>query len=81
MDHEDLLARVTVDPAVCTGIPSIRGTRICIATVLDAMAEGFTTAEILDHDPSLDTDNIRSAVACAAGLARENLPRTQPARS
>ena len=38
MTHEELLARVTVDPAVCSGKPCIRGTRIYIAIILDALA-------------------------------------------
>ncbi|MCU0726756.1 MAG: DUF433 domain-containing protein [Planctomycetes bacterium] len=79
MTREELLARVKVDPAVCTGKPCIRGTRIYIAIILDAMAEGLTTEEILDHYPSLEADDIRAAVAYAAELARENLWKVQPA--
>ena len=73
MEHEDLLARVTVDPRVCTGKPCIRGTRIYISIILDALAEGLTPEEIIDHYPSLQTDDIRAAVAYAAELARENI--------
>lgn len=39
MTHQELLERVTVDPKVCTGKPCIRGTRIYIAIILDALAE------------------------------------------
>jgi len=41
MKHEDLLARITVNPKVCTGKPCIRGTRIYISIILDALAEGL----------------------------------------
>ena len=49
MKHEDLLARITVDPKVCTGKPCIRGTRIYISIILDALAEGLTPEEIIEH--------------------------------
>lgn len=57
MTHEELLARVTVDPKVCTGKPCIRGTRIYIAIILDALAEGLTPEEIIDHYPSLKIED------------------------
>jgi len=73
MTHEELLNRVTVDPAVCAGKPCIRGTRIYIAIILDALAEGLTPEGIIDHYPSLTLEDIRAAVAYAADLARENV--------
>ena len=73
MTREDLLARVTVDPNDCAGKPCIRGTRIYLAIILDALAEGLTPEEIMDHYPSLTVDDIRAAVAYAAELTRENV--------
>lgn len=73
MTHEELLARATVDPKVCTGKPCIGGTRIYIAIILDALAEGLTPEAIIDHYPSLKVEDIRAAVAYAAELARENV--------
>ncbi len=73
MTQEELLKRVTVDPAVCGGKPCIRGTRIYIAIILDALAEGLTPEEIIDHYPSLTLEDVRAAVAYAAELARENV--------
>jgi len=73
MTREELLARVTVDPKICTGKPCIRGTRIYISIILDALAEGLTPDEIIDYYPSLTIDDIRAAVAYAAELTRENV--------
>src|SRR3970040_1489768 len=73
MTREELLARVTVDPKVCTGKPCIRGTRIYISIILDALSEGLTPEEIIDHLPSLKIEDIRAAVAYAAELARKNV--------
>lgn len=73
MTHEQLLSRVTVDPAVGAGKPCIRGTRIYIAIILDAFAEGLTPEQIMEHYPSLTVEDIRAAVAYAAELARVSL--------
>ena len=73
MTHGDLLDRVTADPQVCGGKPCIRGTRISIAIVLDALAEGLSGEQIVDHYPSLSITDVRAAVAYAAELARENV--------
>ena len=70
---QDLLARITVDTKICGGKPCIRGTRIYISIILDALAEGLTPEEIIDHYPSLQIEDIRAAVAYAAELARENV--------
>jgi uncharacterized protein (DUF433 family) len=73
MSHEELLSRISVDPNVCAGKPCVRGTRIYIAIILDAMAEGLTPEEITDHYPGLTLDDIHAACAYAAELARESV--------
>lgn len=72
MTFESLLARVRVDPEVCSGRPYIRGTRIRIAIILDALTEGLSPAAILDHYPALELDDLRAAVEYASQLAHEN---------
>jgi len=72
MTEQKLLNRVRVDPAVCSGRPYIYGTRIHIAVILDALSEGLTPREVLDHYPDLDRNDLRAAVAYACKLADEN---------
>lgn len=72
MTKHDLLQRISVDPNVCGGKPVIRGTRVYVAIVLDALAEGFTPEQVIDHYPHLTADDIRAALAYAAVLAQEN---------
>ena len=72
MTDEQLLARVVVDPAVCGGKPHIRGTRIYIAIILDALMQGLTPEQIVEHYPSLTIKDLRAAVAYATKLAQEN---------
>jgi uncharacterized protein (DUF433 family) len=77
MTNEELLNRVTIDPELCGGFPCIRGTRIYVAIILDALAEGLTPEQILDHYPTLTLEDVRAAIAYAAELARENVWRIQ----
>jgi uncharacterized protein (DUF433 family) len=72
MTDEQLLARVRVDSKVCAGRPYIRGTRIHIAIILDALFSGLTPAKIVEHYPSLDLDDVRAAVVYAKKLAEKN---------
>ena len=73
MTHEEeLLARVAVDSKICGGKPHIRGTRIYIAIILDALVEGLSPQEIINHYPCLEIDDIRAAVAYAVRLAEAN---------
>ncbi|MEE9602949.1 MAG: DUF433 domain-containing protein [Thermoguttaceae bacterium] len=67
--------RVTVDPAVCHGQACVKGTRIMVSVVLDNLAAGIDTKEILESYPSLTEDDVQAAIAYAAELARE---RTVP---
>ena len=72
MTEEQLLCRVQVDPTVCSGRPYIRGTRIQIAVILDALSQGLSPRDVLDHYPDLKTDDLRAAITYACKLAREN---------
>ena len=73
MRHEELLQRIQVDPAVCGGMPSVRGTRIPIAVLLGGLAEGMTPEEIISDVPNVTQDDVRGALAYAAELARESI--------
>jgi len=75
MSREELLERVAADPGVCGGKPCIRGTRIYVAIVLDALAEGLTPQQIIDHYPTLVIDDIQAAAAYGAELTREDVWR------
>lgn len=72
MADNALLERISVDPAVCAGKPCIKGTRIYIAIILDALAEGLTPEQVIDHYPQLTLDEIQAALAYAAALVQEN---------
>jgi uncharacterized protein (DUF433 family) len=63
--------RITVDPGKMGGVPCIRGLRIPVATVVEMVAEGMTTDEILQAYPDLEREDISSALRFAAAAVRE----------
>jgi uncharacterized protein (DUF433 family) len=66
-----LLERISIDPQVCFGKPCIRGTRIWVSLILDLLASGTSTEELLAEYPQLTVDDVRAAIAYGAEMARE----------
>jgi uncharacterized protein (DUF433 family) len=60
--------RLAIDPKVLVGKPVIKGTRISVELVVDLLAEGWTTDQILDSYPNLTGDDIRACLAYASEL-------------
>lgn len=71
MTHDDLLQRISIDPNICFGKPCIRGHRIWVSLILDFLANGMTTAEILKDYPQLTEADIRACLAYASEMTRE----------
>ena len=69
----DWRKHVTVDPAICHGKACIKGTRVMVSVILDNLAAGLTTEEILKSYPTLSRKAIQAAIAYAAELARERI--------
>lgn len=63
--------RITVDPGQMGGVPCVRGLRISVATVVGMVAEGFSTAEILDELPDLVPEDVRECLRFAAAAVNE----------
>ena len=64
---------ITVDPQVCHGKAYIKGTRIMVSVILDNLADGLTTDEIIANYPGLSEGAIRAAIAYAAELSHERI--------
>jgi uncharacterized protein (DUF433 family) len=69
--NDHLLERISIDPNVCFGKPCIRGHRIWVSLILDLLAEGSSTAEILREYPQLQEADIKACLAYGAEMARE----------
>ena len=54
------------DPAICGGVPVIKGTRVTLRTVLASLAEGASIQEILADFPTLKKEDARAVIAFAA---------------
>jgi len=63
MTRDDLLARISIDPAVCFGKPCIRGHRIWVSLVLDLLASGWTMRAILDNYPGVEEADVLARIA------------------
>lgn len=64
---------IVVDPEICHGQACFRGTRVMVSVVLDNLAAGMGSEEILTSYPSLPREAISAAIAYAAELARERV--------
>lgn len=69
---------INVDPHICQGQPTIRGTRMTVAVILRMIASGMTPREIAQDYPELTEDDVREAAAYGAWLASE---QTRPSPS
>lgn len=59
------------DPAILTGKPVLRNSRLGVEFLLGLFAAGWTSAEILESYPQLTPDTLRSIFAFAAESMRE----------
>lgn len=60
--------RITVDPGVLVGKPTIRGLRISVEHVLRALAAEIPHAEILEDYPDLEQADLQACLSYAAEL-------------
>lgn len=63
--------RITVRADQMGGVPCIRGLRIPVATVVDLLADGMATDEILSAYPDLEPADLTEALRYAAEAVRE----------
>ena len=71
MDIKQLSGRITINPDVMVGKPTIRGLRITVEQVLKALAGGIATQELLEDYPELEPEDIQAVLLYAAELVSE----------
>ena len=71
VNKEELLIRITVDPNILVGKPAIRGMRISVEQVMEALAGGISEKEILEDYPELAPDDIKAVLLYANELVKE----------
>ena len=68
--------RITIDPSICNGKPTIRGKRITVHTILEFLGAGDAEADILEQYPSLEPEDIRACQRFAAELMTDLTQRS-----
>lgn len=75
----DILSRITMDPAICHGKAVVRGMRWPVQNVLELMASGMSTKEIMDDHPELEPEDFLACLAYAAKLTEvKSIHRAAP---
>ncbi|MDZ4683399.1 MAG: DUF433 domain-containing protein [Saprospiraceae bacterium] len=64
-----LLTRITLNPEVCKGKPTIRNMRFTVAQLLELLAGGMSQEEILEDYPFLEVEDIYACLWYAAQIA------------
>ncbi|HSV99137.1 MAG TPA: DUF433 domain-containing protein [Sedimentisphaerales bacterium] len=67
----DWRSRIIVDPTILVGKPIIKGTRISVEFIIDLLAHGWTTEQILKEYDHLTVEDIHACLAYAGELVRE----------
>ncbi|MFD2035080.1 DUF433 domain-containing protein [Belliella marina] len=67
---EDVLKRISINPQVCHGKPTIRNKMYTVELILDLLSSGMTENEILDDYPALEKEDIIACLKYASLLTR-----------
>jgi uncharacterized protein (DUF433 family) len=65
--------RITFDPAVMGGRACIRGMRMTVSLVVNLVANGMSTEDIVREYPELEVEDVRQALQYASALANEEI--------
>ncbi len=66
----DFMKRIIVDQKIMVGKPIIKGTRIPVDAILQRVADGMATDDILKDYPNLTKDDVRAAIEYSVSLVR-----------
>ena len=79
--HRELMSRISSNPDVLVGKPTIRGLRISVEQILRALAAGVPEADLLADFPDLEPEDIRAAICYAADrISQERVFPVVPGR-
>jgi uncharacterized protein (DUF433 family) len=71
VDGAELLRRITVNPEIFGGKPTVRNLRIKVENVLALLEQGVTPGELLADFPDLEPEDIRACLAYARALVAQ----------
>jgi len=67
------LDRITVNPNICLGQPTVRGMRITVSVILKMLAGGKSVQEILQAYPELEVEDVQQAIKYAAWIVSDQI--------
>ena len=70
MTNQELLRRITINPAMAFGKPTIRGLRYSVEWLLETLSSGMTHEEILADYEDLELEDIQAVLLYAARLSQ-----------
>lgn len=70
--EDELLKRITLNPNVCFGKPTIRNMRYPVEMILDLLSAGMTNQEILEDYEDLEEDDLRACLLFASKIVKVN---------
>ena len=73
----NLTERITIDPEICHGKPTIRRLRYPVEMILELLSSGMTADQILADYEDLERDDILAALSFATRLSQ--IKRIEPA--
>ncbi|MGF3522069.1 MAG: DUF433 domain-containing protein [Candidatus Bathyarchaeia archaeon] len=73
---EDTLNRITIDPNILAGKPVINGTRIPVYLIIELIAAGLTTKDVLKEYPELKEEDVKAALLYASKLLEKEVTVT-----
>ena len=68
--NDDMKQRITIDPAICHGKPTIRGRRYPVENILELLSAGMSTEEILADYKDLERGDILAVLNYATRLSQ-----------
>ena len=67
---ENLISRITIDPEICHGKPTIRGMRYPVETMLELLASGMSIDELIEDYPDLEREDFLACLEYASKLVQ-----------
>ena len=70
------LDRITINPNVCLGQPTVRGMRITISVILKMLAGGKSVEDVLEAYPELEEEDVLQSIKYAAWVVSDQIQLT-----
>ncbi len=67
---EAILKRITINPDICHGKPTIRNMRYPVEMILELLSSGMTNQKIIHDYPAIEADDIKACLAYASRFTR-----------